>query len=118
MDSSFGKSFGRELGKNTAKVISNAVFGDSWSTPYRRVNRDVQKRHEDRMRLKREAAERKERKLRIAERQQADEAYRARRAIMVITYLTERISLSYSVKILLLCLAVHLISLLMLYGIL
>lgn len=80
MASSFGKSFGRELGKNTAKVISNAVFGDSWSTPYRRVNRDVQQRHEDRMRLKREAAEREERRLRIAERQQADEAYRARRA--------------------------------------
>ena len=79
MASSFGKSFGRELGKNTAKVISNAVFGDSWSTPYRRVNRDVQQRHEDRMRLKREAAEREERRLRIAERQQADEAYRARR---------------------------------------
>lgn len=80
MASSFGKSFGRELGKNTAKVISNAVFGDSWSTPYRRVNRDVQQRHEDRMRLKREAAEREERKLRIAESQQANEAYRARRA--------------------------------------
>ena len=79
MASSFGQSFGRELGKNTAKVISNAVFGDSWSTPYRRVNRDVQQRHEDRMRLKREAAEREERRLRIAERQQADEAYRARR---------------------------------------
>jgi hypothetical protein len=80
MASSFGKSFGRELGKNTAKVISNAVFGDSWSTPYRRVNRDVQQRHEDRMRLKQEAAEREERRLRIAERQQANEAYRARRA--------------------------------------
>ena len=80
MASSFGKSFGRELGKNTAKLVSNALFGDSWSTPYRRVNRDVQRRHEDRMRIKQEAAEREERKLRIAERQQADEAYRARRA--------------------------------------
>ena len=80
MASSFGKSFGRELGKNTAKVVSNALFGDSWSTPYRRVNRDVQRRHEERMRIKQEAAEREERRLRIAERQQADEAYRARRA--------------------------------------
>ena len=80
MASSFGKSFGRELGKNTAKVVSNALFGDSWSTPYRRVNRDVQRRHEDRMRIKQEAAEREERRLRIAERQQADEAHRARRA--------------------------------------
>lgn len=34
----FGKSISRELGKNTGKVISNAVFGDKWSTPYRSVN--------------------------------------------------------------------------------
>lgn len=34
----FGKSLGRELGKNTGKVISNFVFGNSWSTPYRRVS--------------------------------------------------------------------------------
>jgi hypothetical protein len=34
----FGKSFSRELGKNTGKVISNAVFGDKWSTPYRSAN--------------------------------------------------------------------------------
>lgn len=32
-----GNSFKRELGKNTAKVVSNFVFGDHWSTPYRRV---------------------------------------------------------------------------------
>jgi len=31
----FGKSFSRELGKNTGKVISNAVFGDKWATPKR-----------------------------------------------------------------------------------
>jgi hypothetical protein len=31
----FGKSLSRELGKNTGKVISNAVFGDKWSTPKR-----------------------------------------------------------------------------------
>ena len=31
----FGKSFSRELGKNTGKFVSNAVFGDKWSTPYR-----------------------------------------------------------------------------------
>lgn len=35
---SFGKSLSRELGKNTGKVISNIVFGDAWSTPYRRVS--------------------------------------------------------------------------------
>lgn len=34
----FGKSLERELGKNTGKVISNFIFGDSWSTPYRRVS--------------------------------------------------------------------------------
>lgn len=80
MASSFGKSFGRELGKNTAKVVSNVLFGDSWSTPYRRVNRDVQRRHEDRMRIKQEAAEREERRLRIAEQHQIEEDNRARRA--------------------------------------
>lgn len=31
----FGKSLGRELGKNTGKFVSNKVFGDQWSTPYR-----------------------------------------------------------------------------------
>ena len=31
----FGKSLGRELGKNTGKFVSNKVFGDKWSTPYR-----------------------------------------------------------------------------------
>ena len=31
----FGNSFSRELGRNTGKVVSNAVFGDKWSTPHR-----------------------------------------------------------------------------------
>lgn len=34
----FGKSFKRELGKNTGKWVSNVVFGDRHSTPYRRVD--------------------------------------------------------------------------------
>ena len=34
----FGNSFKRELGKNTAKRVSNAIFGDKWSTPYKRVS--------------------------------------------------------------------------------
>jgi len=34
---SFGKSFERELGKNTGKWVSNVIFGDGHSTPYRRV---------------------------------------------------------------------------------
>ena len=35
---SFGNSLKRELGKNTGKFISNVVFGDMHSTPYRRVD--------------------------------------------------------------------------------
>lgn len=31
----FFGALGRELGKNTGKRISNAIFGDKWSTPYR-----------------------------------------------------------------------------------
>lgn len=31
----FISSLGRELGKNTGKFVSNKVFGDKWSTPYR-----------------------------------------------------------------------------------
>ena len=31
----FFKSFTRELGRNTGKWVSNKVFKDSWSTPYR-----------------------------------------------------------------------------------
>lgn len=39
----FGRSFSRELGKNTGKFVSNKVFGDSWSTPYRSSVRIEQK---------------------------------------------------------------------------
>jgi len=35
----FGKSFTREMGKNTGKVASNILFGDWHSTPYRRVDK-------------------------------------------------------------------------------
>ena len=31
-------SFKRELGKNAGKMVSNMLFGDSHSTPYRRVH--------------------------------------------------------------------------------
>lgn len=34
----FGNAFKRELGKNTAKTASNIIFGDRWSTPYRRTD--------------------------------------------------------------------------------
>lgn len=33
----FWNSLEREVGKNTGKAISNLVFGDAHSTPYRRV---------------------------------------------------------------------------------
>lgn len=45
-------SFGRELGKNAAKYVSNKLFGDKWSTPHR-VSVTVQK-EEIRAALKRE----------------------------------------------------------------
>lgn len=43
MANSFEKSFARELGKNTAKLASNALFGSHWATPYRRVESRSQK---------------------------------------------------------------------------
>lgn len=33
--SNFSKALGRELGKNTGKLISNKLFGDGHATPYR-----------------------------------------------------------------------------------
>lgn len=48
----FSNSFKRELGKNTAKTVSNLVFGDNWSTPYRRINSE----REQRLKEKQEAA--------------------------------------------------------------
>lgn len=32
---SFKRAFGREMGKNTGKFLSNKAFGDKWSTPHR-----------------------------------------------------------------------------------
>ena len=34
-----GNAFKRELGKNTGKFVSNVIFGDGHSTPYRRVDK-------------------------------------------------------------------------------
>jgi len=42
----FDNAFKRELGKNTAKTVSNIVFGDKWSTPYRRTDAAREKRAE------------------------------------------------------------------------
>lgn len=41
-----GNAFRRELGKNAAKTASNILFGDKWSTPYRRTNEAREKRAE------------------------------------------------------------------------
>lgn len=35
-----GDSFKREIGKNAGKAVSNLIFGDSHSTPYRRVDQE------------------------------------------------------------------------------
>lgn len=68
----FGNSFKRELGKNTAKRVSNAIFGDKWSTPYKRVSSPkepsassiAQREHNE---IQREKNELKRRQLEIAE---------------------------------------------------
>lgn len=46
MSGLFGKSFERELGKNTGKWVSNLIFGDGHSTPYRRVDNARQQRNQ------------------------------------------------------------------------
>lgn len=53
----FGNSLKRELGKNTGKFISNVVFGDKHSTPYRRV--DVRRQTAHSARLEKEEARRR-----------------------------------------------------------
>jgi hypothetical protein len=49
----FKKSLYKELGKNTGKWVSNKVFGDSWSTPYRFL-RSQQKVEKDTLKLEKE----------------------------------------------------------------
>ena len=39
-----GNSFKREIGKNAGKAVSNFIFGDSHSTPYRRVGSSIRER--------------------------------------------------------------------------
>ena len=54
----FKKSLYRELGKNTGKWISNKVFGDNWSTPYRFL-RYQQKNEKDTRKLEKEIEKQK-----------------------------------------------------------
>ena len=42
----FGKSFEREIGKNTGKWVSNVIFGDRHATPYRRAESRQNQRRE------------------------------------------------------------------------
>ena len=35
--SNFSDSFWRRAGKNTADRVSNAIFGDNWARPYKRI---------------------------------------------------------------------------------
>ena len=45
----FGNSFKRELGKNTAKVVSNVLFGDKFATPYRIIHKQQEQRKNERV---------------------------------------------------------------------
>lgn len=60
----FGNSFKRELGKNTAKRVSNVLFGDKWSTPYKRVNTASNPSASTQARLAHEATQREKIELR------------------------------------------------------
>ncbi|WP_064967268.1 hypothetical protein [Tenacibaculum ovolyticum] len=49
----FGRSLARELGKNTGKWMSNAVFGDKHATPHKFIyNRQVEQRNSERIQVK------------------------------------------------------------------
>lgn len=53
-------SFKKELGKNTGKFVSNLVFGDKHSTPYRRVgSSEAQEARAEAARIRAEAAQAK-----------------------------------------------------------
>lgn len=67
----FENSFKRELGKNTGKFISNVVFGDKHSTPYRQVGSARQTAREERLRL---AEARAETEARVREQKACDRA--------------------------------------------
>ncbi len=57
----FTKYLTRELGKNTGKWVSNALFGDEWATPYKlSVN---EKTRAERLKLQQKTAHDSELKL-------------------------------------------------------
>ena len=59
--SNFGKSLTRELGKNTGKWISNAVFGDKHATPHKFIHqRQVEQRKNERVQAREYKAHQKQ----------------------------------------------------------
>lgn len=62
----FGRALKREVGKNTGKFISNVVFGDKHSTPYRRIEPSYRLRERE-ARSKERAREQSLRQQRIEE---------------------------------------------------
>ena len=54
--SDFSRGFWKRAGQNTADRLSNAVFGDKWARPYKRVTDEARA---DAIRARAEAAERK-----------------------------------------------------------
>ena len=75
--SDFGKALRREFGKNTGKFISNVVFGDKHSTPYRRVEAarqerqaNINARHADRMRMQQDRLRIQEKRLQLQQERQ------------------------------------------------
>ena len=49
----FTRFLTRELGKNTGKVVSNLIYGDSWSTPHKLI-RNQNKKETDRIKRRNE----------------------------------------------------------------
>lgn len=54
----FTRFLTRELGKNTGKMVSNMIFGDSWATPYKVSVNEKTRRERMKMQKERDAANR------------------------------------------------------------
>ena len=67
--SNFSDSFWRRAGKNTADRVSNAIFGDNWARPYKRITDEARA---DAIRQKYEAKAEAHRQRAIAERERAE----------------------------------------------
>ncbi|EHO10004.1 hypothetical protein HMPREF9714_01689 [Myroides odoratimimus CCUG 12901] len=65
----FGKSFSREIGKNTGKWVSNKLFGSGHSTLYRVIN----EREKESRRAEREEARRYKERQKLIETERREE---------------------------------------------